>query len=442
MLRSTVLLGLALLASTAASSVAQPAAPTAAAARIDGRAAVADIRRILAANYVLPETRPKLDAVLAKGLAEGRYDVADRSQLIERINADLSSVAHDKHLGLDYDPQAYARLIADPPGAGADDAPASPQDIRRATRRNHGIASLKLLPGNVRYMEYDGFNWVGAKTSEALDTAMRFLRDGDAVIIDLRHNGGGSPEAVQYLISHFLEPNRKLVTFYMHGNPADPFSTLASLPAGRMVGKPLYVLISGNTGSAAEEFTGHVAGFKLGELIGATTAGAGYRNQFYPVTGGFVISVSVGRAVLASTGKDWEGVGIPPTTKVHPDDALDVAEIHAWRKLAATADANEKRMLQANADLAEAKLNHVATALPLASYAGSYGERSLSVAGNRLWWQRGDGPKLAMVALGPNIFSFDEDPVSRVTFTTAGAAVTGFKMVRADGSVVEGRRTP
>ena len=52
-----------------------------------------------------------------------------------------------------------------------------------------------------------------------------------------------------------------------------------------------------------------------------------------------MISVSVGRAVLASTGKDWEGVGIAPTTKVDQDKALEVAQIHALRKLAVTATA-------------------------------------------------------------------------------------------------------
>ena len=442
MSRSALLLGLASLAAVAVPAMSQPAAPAAFAARIDGRAVIADVRRILAANYDLPEMRPKLDAVLAKGLASGRYDVSDPAELAKRINADLASVAHDKHLGIHHDPAQHAELAAQPAGAGADDAPPSAEDVRRATRRNHGIASLKLLPGNVRYMEYNGFVWAGPKSAEALDNAMRFLRDGDAVIIDLRGNGGGSPEAVQYLVSHFLEPNRKIVTFYMRGDPASPLSSLASLPAGRMVGKPLYVLTSGHTGSAAEEFAGHIGGFKIGELIGETTGGAGYRNEFFPVAGGYVISVSVGRAVLAATGKDWEGVGIVPTTKIAPDKALDLAQVRAWRALAARASAGDKRVLEANAALLDDKLNPVSTALPLASYAGTYGDRSLSVGGEGLEWRRGNGPKLKLVAVGANEFSFDEDPLSRVSFAVAGGTVTGFKMVRADGSIVEARRSP
>jgi hypothetical protein len=176
-------------------------------------------KRILDANYVLPEVRPKLSAALSQGLAAGRYNVSDPSVLAERINADMSAVAHDKHLGMHYDPAQQARLAASPAGSGADDAPPSEEEIRQAKRLNHGITEMKVLPGNIRYMDLIGFFWGGKPTEEAYDNAMRFLRDGDAAIIDLRHNGGGSPDAVRYLISHFLEPNRPIVTFYMRANP-------------------------------------------------------------------------------------------------------------------------------------------------------------------------------------------------------------------------------
>jgi C-terminal processing protease CtpA/Prc len=144
------------------------------------------------------------------------------------------------------------------------------------------------------------------------------------------------------LVSHFLGANRPIVTFYMGANKVDRLSSLPSVPAGRLIGKPLYVLTSSHTASAAEEFTGHIAGFKLGEIVGETTAGAGFRNEFFPVAGGYVISVSIGRAVLASTGKDWEGVGIAPTTKIDPSKALELAHSHALRRVASTAPATDK----------------------------------------------------------------------------------------------------
>ena len=424
------------------SATAQPVSATSGAAQVDAQKTIADVRRIIAANYVLADVRLKLDAALAAGLAAGRYNVGDPAQLADRINADMQAVAHDKHLGIQYAPARQAELAARPAGSGADDAPATDQEIRQATKFNHGITEMKVLPGNVRYMELMGFFWGGAKTAEAYDNAMRFLKDGDAAVIDLRRNGGGSPQAVRYLISHFLGPKRPIVTFYMGANKVDRFSSLASLPAGRLVGKPLYVLTSGMTASAAEEFAGHVAGFKVGEVIGENTMGAGFRNEFFPVSGGYVISVSVGRAVLASTGKDWEGVGITPTTKVGSDKALDVAQAHALRRIASNAPADEKPRLAAQAALFEARANPIQTALPTERYAGQYdGERAVSLENGSLSYQRRGGPKVTLIALGPDEFGFAEDPMSRIRFAVSGSSVTGLSIVRGDGSKVDAART-
>ena len=442
MRKMAILAGAAALATISASDAAMAQGSTATSSQIDARAVVTDVQRILDANYVLPEMRPKLIAALSQGLAAGRYNVSDPSVLAERINADMSAVAHDKHLGMHHDPAQQTRLAASPAGSGADDAPPSEEEVRQATRLNHGITEMKVLPGNIRYMDLIGFFWGGKPTEEAYDNAMRFLRDGDAAIIDLRHNGGGSPDAVRYLISHFLEPNRPIVTFYMRGKPGDTLKTLPMLPAGRMIGKPLYVLTSGGSASAAEEFIGHVAGFKVGELIGETSAGAGFRNEFFPVAGGYVISVSVGRAVLASTGKDWEGVGIAPTVQVGQDKALEVAQMRALRGLALNATGEDKRLLEARAAVLEAKAIPVTTALPLAQYAGVYGERSVSLGDGRLMWQRGNGPKSSMVAVAANRFAFEDDPLTQVTFNVAGSSVTGLELLRGDGSKVAASRNP
>ena len=209
-----------------------------------------------------------------------------------------------------------------------------------------------------------------------------------------------------------------------------------------MVGKPLYVLTSGRSASAAEEFAGHIDGFKLGELIGETTAGAGFRNTHFPLPGGYLVSVSVGRAVLASTGKDWEAVGIKPGTAVAPDKALEVAQVHALRKLAATAPPRDKARFEGAAALLAAQAEPVATALPLAAYAGTFGERKVWVEEGRLAFQREGGPKLAMIAVGPNLFAFENDPMTRVEYKIAGNAATAFELQRGDGSKVEAVRTP
>jgi hypothetical protein len=202
------------------------------------------------------------------------------------------------------------------------------------------------------------------------------------------------------------------------------------------------VLTSGGSASAAEEFIGHVAGFKVGELIGETSAGAGFRNEFFPVAGGYVVSVSVGRAVLASTGKDWEGVGIPPTLQVGQEKALDVAQMRALRRLASTATSEDKRILEARAAVLEAKATPVATALPLAQYAGVYGERSVSLGDGRLMWQRGQWAEERDGRGRRQPLRIRGRSLTQVTFNVAGSSVTGLELLRGDGSKVAASRNP
>src|SRR5687767_13452912 len=124
--KMAILAGAAALATIASSDAAMAqGSATAASSQVDAKAVVADVQRILDANYVLPEMRPKLSAALSQGLAAGRYNVSDPSILAERINADLTAVAHDGHLGMHFDPKQSAQLAARPAGAGADDAPPS-----------------------------------------------------------------------------------------------------------------------------------------------------------------------------------------------------------------------------------------------------------------------------------------------------------------------------
>lgn len=415
-------------------AAAQPAT-AASAAQVEPRAVVSAVRKIIAERYVLPERRAALDAVLAEGLSSGRYAVTDWNKLADLIDADLQRVGRDKHLNFNYDPPRAASMAA----AQTPNLATASELARSARAANHGVTELKLLPGNIRYMAYDGFQWSGAESAAALEHAMRFLSAGDAVIIDLRRNGGGSPMAVQYLVSHFMEAGRPLVTFHMNGVPSpNTLSTLPELAAGRIVGKPLYVLTSSGTASAAEEFTGHVAGYRLGELVGSTTAGAGFRNALVPIPGGFVLSVSVGRAVLASTGRDWEAVGIAPTIRTEVPAALDAAQSHALRRLAAQAQGPERTRLEALAKAVAAKVERPSPALPLSTYAGAFGERAIMVENGKLHYRNPEGLLTALIPLGGNVFAFDDGSDLQVRFAANGRAVSALELLRA-GSQPLGR---
>jgi hypothetical protein len=347
--------------------------------------------------------------------------------LAQRINSDLARVGRDHHRNFKYDPQKVASMMARTP----DDRPDPAAFEARARANNHGVRELKLLAGNVRYLDLAGFDWIGEESATALNSAMAFLKGGDAVIIDLRRNGGGAGQAVQHLISHFLEAGTPLITFYK-GSEASP--TLKSLPGlGTMVGKPLYVLTSGGSASAAEEFVGHVAGYRLGEVVGSATAGAAYMNGLYAVEGGFELSISEARPVLASTGKDWERVGIAPTLEGPVEEALEIAHVHALRKLAAGADPVDSARLKALAAGLEAVSRPGTPASALAAYSGTYGDRRIFVEGGKLWYRQDVRPRRLMVPLGGHLFTLADDPLVRLTFHAAGGRMQAFDLGLAEG---------
>jgi hypothetical protein len=415
-------------ATGAAGQSGKPPAAAPAVGQFDPAVVIAEVRKTIAERYVLPEKRPALDKVLADGLSSGRYAVRDPALFAERVNADLARVGRDHHLNFRYAPQQVAMMMAPAPDSRPGPPPGFEAEVRR---RNHGVKQLKVLPGNVRYLELAGFDWIGDESATILDSAMAFLKGGDAVIIDLRRNGGGAGRAVHQLISHFVEADKPLITFHKGGEVSPTMKSLPGLSS--MVGKPLYVLTSGGTGSAAEEFVGHVAGYRLGEVVGATTSGAAFMNGMYAFEEGFELSVSEARPVLASTGKDWERVGIAPTLPVPVEAALEAAHVHALRRLAAGAEAPRRAELEAMAAGLEAVSRPGRPGAPLASYAGTYGARRIFVEGGKLWYRQEQRPPRLMVPLGGNLFTFADDPSLRLAFHAAGARITAFDLGPATG---------
>ena len=164
------------------------------------RTAVIDLMlKELNETYVFPETAKKMEADMRSRLAANEYDsVTSARAFAEKLTADLQSVSKDKHLRVRY---SY-------------DVLPSRQDRREPTeaeieqskwfnkRVNYGFTKVERLDGNIGYIDLRGFNdhEAGAETVAA---AMTFLQNTDALIFDLRQNGGGNPAMIA-LISSYL----------------------------------------------------------------------------------------------------------------------------------------------------------------------------------------------------------------------------------------------
>ena len=78
------------------------------------------------------------------------------------------------------------------------------RQLARQAYTNFGFEKVERLPGNIGYLKFNQFS----DTEHAMRTAvsaMHFLENCDAVIIDLRENGGGSPSMIQLISTYFLE---------------------------------------------------------------------------------------------------------------------------------------------------------------------------------------------------------------------------------------------
>jgi hypothetical protein len=100
--------------------------------------------------------------------------------------------------------------------------------------------------------------------------AMSFLSNADALIIDLRANGGGSPEMVQLMCSYFLGlPSQHLNSFsYKDPEKLTQYWTYTYLPGKRLDQADRYLLTSDSTFSAAEEFTYNLKNLKRATVTG------------------------------------------------------------------------------------------------------------------------------------------------------------------------------
>jgi len=380
-------------------------------------------------SYVFPEKVPAIVSRLEASQAAGRYAVGNAFELANLVTTDLREASQDGHAYMQYDPRRHAAAIAAAPADGATLSDAL--DRAQARRAHHGLSEARILPGNVRYLRIESFQWASDETGQAYDAAMRFLKDGDAVIIDLRGNGGGSAEAVQYLVSHFLKPGTLEITFTEAGQAPIQTRVLDHLPAGRMIGKPLYVLVDRSSASAAESFAYDVQQFHIGTLVGATTAGAANNNSFVPIAPGYMLSVSTGRPVHPVTGTNWEGTGVAPDLEVNPATALAQAHLVALQKLASSERdaAIQEDHAWAIAD-AQAAV-HPATVPPklLHSAPGRYGPYVVTAAPDGLWIARPGHPRWPQARrLKPltteGLFAVDGVDVLRVGFKPTGLALT------------------
>jgi retinol-binding protein 3 len=296
-------------------------------------------------GYVFPEVAGKMEQAIRARQQRKEYDsVTSGQQLAQMLTEHLREVSHDKHLRVNYSaqvlpPQPPAPAAGAPPSA---DAQAQMERQRTiASRQNFGFVRVERLAGNIGYVDLRGF-MPPAIAGETATAAMNFLASTEAVIFDMRQNGGGDPSMVAFITSYLFGPQPvHLNDFYFRPtNETRPSYTLPYVPGRRLTGKDVYVLTSSRTFSGAEEFTYNLKNLKRATIVGETTGGGAHLVAGRRINDHFAIGVPSGRPINAVTKTDWEGVGVEPDVKVAADNALKTAHLLALEKQEGTLPAD------------------------------------------------------------------------------------------------------
>ena len=281
-------------------------------------------------TYVFPEVAKKMEQSIRERVAKHEYNkITSAKEFATTLTNDLQAVSHDKHLRVRYSHEA----IPDREPTREPTAEEREQRRRDLTWRNHGFGKVERLAGNIGYLEFFNFadEELGAETVAA---AMNFINGTDALIIDMRRNGGGNPAMVALVCSYLFgpEPVHLNDLYWREGNRTDEFWTRKNLIGKRYIDKDVYVLTSKRTFSGAEEFTYNLKNLKRATIIGETTGGGAHPGGMFRVNEHFGMFVPTGRAISPITKTNWEGTGVTPDISVPADQALVVARLMALKK--------------------------------------------------------------------------------------------------------------
>ncbi len=299
-----------------AASAQQPQSLT----KSDKQEAVKTIGTLLTDNYVFPDVAKQCAAHLEKKLSKGAFDAfTEPEPFAGALTKELQSVSHDKHMRVRPAPQRQ--------GPAARRNPILDEFMMRQANAegNYGVARAEVLEGNIGLLDIRFF----PGTEEARPTvnaAMKILENVDALIVDLRKNGGGNPDLIRYYCSYFFAEKTHLNSLYWRkGDRTEEFWTLESVDGKKRPELPIFILTSNRTFSGGEEFAYNFKTRKRATLIGETTGGGANPGGMFPINPALGIFIPTGRAINPITKTNWEGTGVEPDISVSAEKALETA---------------------------------------------------------------------------------------------------------------------
>ena len=398
--------------------------------------------------YIYPDVAGKMAALLSKNLDDGVYkSIGDPKIFANQLTKDLFAVSRDKHLEVWFGPELVIKTKKE--ASGKETVESIDRKLESGRKDNFGFKEVKLLEGNIGYLNLTRFYDVkyGGETAAS---AMNFLSNADALIIDLRQNGGGDSSMVQLLTSYLFDSKPvHLNDFYLRDGEKQIQTqewTLPYVPGRRRPDIDVYILTAYRTFSAGEHFVYNLKNYQRATIVGQTTGGGAHTVAYRIINDRFLLKVPNGRPISPVTKSNWEGTGIKPDIETPPGDALLAAQIKALEKLTARANSPEAKFLYnwyvtgLRAKLNPVRIDESLMRSYAGTYTGVYGQRKITFENGSLFSQRAGGAKLALIPLAADLFTYEGRPEIRLKIVVENNRVTGLKSTASDGSQLDETR--
>ncbi|MEM0986438.1 MAG: S41 family peptidase [Pseudomonadota bacterium] len=247
-----------------------------------------------------------------------RHGEAFAAMLSERMQA----LTGDGHLNVEY----FAEPIGENEEAKSDFDQAQMERWYGA-QVNYGVYSVQRLDGNVGYLDLRVFAPIDMG-GDTVAAAMTVIADMDALIIDLRKNGGGIGDAANLVASYLFGPERQPLTG-VYDRPTDTLTQNFTQPhiSGKRFGpdKPVYILISPKTFSAAEALAYDLRALERAVIVGEPSGGGAHPFEYVRINTHFVLWSVTAKSVNPFTLENWQTVGVQPDILINSEDALERA---------------------------------------------------------------------------------------------------------------------
>ncbi len=393
------------------------------------------VSKMLEDRYVFPDTGKSMGEYIKKKNNEGKYNsISNPVAFADSLTKDIRFISNDLHLRVRFNPEEIAERKS---FRSVEDSLAFVERRKVEARKNNfGFQELKILEGNIGYLDLRGFYYVTNESGAIAEAAMNFLSNTDALIIDIRNNGGGSPAMIQ-LISSYLFSDQPVHLNNFYFRPTDRIDqtwTLPYVPGNRMPDTDVYILTSKNSFSAAEEFCYNLKHLNRATLIGEITGGGAHPGGLHIATDRFSVWVPTGRAINPVTNTNWEGTGVEPHFIVPANQALGMAKVEAIKKIMQRAGNSNSFKYQWILDGWKAEENPVEISSQiLKSYSGNYGPRAITFENEKLYYQREGGSKHLLIPMTETLFRIEAIPYFRLKIIYENGTITGVKGLYDDG---------